>query len=299
MMYPPGETISNLEQLDELIDWLYHNPDAPGPVPSLSPEMKQLYSLWARGQALEHKGQFQAAIELYKRALQYAPAFVNGRFSWARSLQALGRYREALSQLQVITTFFSPHDSSVYVQMALIYRDLGDRHGEIDSYKKALEIEPNNLYSWLNLGLAYRQNGELEASSLAFAQALSRLDGMIHAGKPHQYDPEEDKVCFEAARTEFARGAFEQAEPLFLRVLAVRGQSLELWGDPQHNPTVFYTMLFMARIYMRQGKWAQALEQLELCLAFAPSDPTVSLLSGNARGQGSDPLPLAWIWEEM
>jgi tetratricopeptide (TPR) repeat protein len=298
-MYPPGSTITTLPQLDLLIDWLYQNPDAPGYIPTLSFEMKHLYTIWARGQELEHQGQFQAAIEMYKRALQIAPAFINARFSWARSLQALRQYPEALSQLQVITTFYSPNDSNIYLQMASIQRELGDSAAEISSYEKALSIEPDNIYAWLNLGLARRLVKDLDASSQAFGEAIRCLDNLIRDGQPHQYDPEEDKICFEAARTEFARSAFDEAEPLFKRVMGVRGQSLELWGDPQHNPTVFYTMLFLARIYLRQGKWSLAMEQLERCTAFAPSDPNVGLLTGNARNHGTDPLPATWIWDEM
>ena len=298
-MYPPGSTITTLPQLDLLIDWLYQYPDAPGYIPTLSFEMKHLYTLWARGQELEHQGQFLAAIEVYKRALQIAPAFINARFSWARALQALGKYSEALSQLQVITAFYAPNDSSIYLQIASIQRELGDSAAEILSYEKALSIEPDNIYAWLNLGLARRLAKDLDASSLAFGEAIRCLDNLIQNGSPHQYDPEEDKVCFEAARTEFARGAFDQAALLFQRVMGVRGQSLELWGDPQHNPTVFYTMLFLARVYLRQGKWSLAMEQLEPCMAFAPDDPNVALLVGNARNQGNDPLPMAWIWDEM
>ena len=298
-MYPSGSTVTTIAQLDALIDWLYHNPEAPGNIPALSSEMKQLYTLWAQGQSLESQGNFRSAIELYKRALQYAPGFVNARFSWARSLQALGQFSQALSQLKVITTFYPSQDSDIYIQMALIYRELSDWPGEILAYRSALEIDPHNLYSWLNLGLAYRQTGELEAAGEAFSQAVARLDVMISIGHPHQYDPEEDKICFEAGRTEFARDALDRSELLFRRVLTVRGRNLELWGDPQHNPTVFYTMLFLARINLRRGQWDEALAQLEPCLTFASQDPTVNLLMGNARAQGTDPLPLGWIWDEM
>jgi tetratricopeptide (TPR) repeat protein len=298
-MYPPGATITSLEQLDGLIDWLYHNPDAPGHIPVLSSEMKQLYQLWARGQELEDKGQFEQAIDAYKRALQIAPAFINARFSWARSLQALGKYQEAINQLKVITSFFTTLDSSIYIQMALIYHEIGDRNGEIQAYEKALQIDPYNLYGWLNLGLVCRLAGELESSSQAFTEAVARLDVLIQAGKPHQYDPEEDKVCFEAGRTEFARGEFDRAEALFARVMAVRSKNMELWGDPQHNPTVFYTLLFLARIDLRNDKWNVAKDRLQPCLDFAPDDPTVRLLAGNATAHGSDPLPTSWIWEEM
>jgi cytochrome c-type biogenesis protein CcmH/NrfG len=58
-------------------------------------------------------------------------------------------------------------------------------------------------------------------------------------------------------------------------------------------------MLFLARIYLRQGKWSLAMEQLEAGMAFAPNDPNVALLVGNAHNQGNDPLPMAWIWDEM
>ena len=233
--------------------------------------MKPLYVLWARA-GIGKQGAISGCDRaLQTGALQYAPAFVNGRFSWARALQAMGRFPEALSQLQVITTFFSPHDSSVYVQMALIYREMGDRPEEIRAYEKALNIDPHNLYSWLNLGLACRQAGELEARP-GPGQALSRLDEMIYTGKPHQYDPEEDKVSFEAARTEFARGAFEQASLCFYEYSTSRSKPGVMGRSAAQPDRILYNVILGTYLFA-PGKVDPGAQQLEPCLAFAPNDP--------------------------
>jgi predicted O-linked N-acetylglucosamine transferase (SPINDLY family) len=89
------------------------------------------------GALLGQRGEYDAAIELIRRAILVRPAAANLHITLARNLKAAGKITEAIS-----------------------------------AYRRAVEINPTSTEALNNLGVALRQNGELEESRAAFEKAI-------------------------------------------------------------------------------------------------------------------------------
>jgi tetratricopeptide (TPR) repeat protein len=62
-----------------------------------------------------------------------------------------GRVEEAMAQYRAIIRT-APHDSSnAYNQLGVMYAERGDRKQAIDSWQRALEIDPNNASALANI----------------------------------------------------------------------------------------------------------------------------------------------------
>ena len=48
--------------------------------------------------------------------------------------------------------------------LGIIYKETGNLEGAIESYNNAIEINPNNKEPYFNLGIAYKEIGNLENS---------------------------------------------------------------------------------------------------------------------------------------
>ena len=90
------------------------------------------------GVAQNHKGDSEAAVESYKKALKIKPD-----------------YAEA------------------YNNMGVAQNDKGDSEAAIDSYKKALKIKPDYAEAYNNIGNAAKDQGDIDLASYGFNQAIN------------------------------------------------------------------------------------------------------------------------------
>jgi tetratricopeptide (TPR) repeat protein len=89
------------------------------------------------GLALDEKGQVEAAIPEYERALQIQPAYAEAHNNLGNALRRVGRRQEAIAH-----------------------------------YKKALELVPDQLQFHNNLGTALGENGQLSEAMAHFRKSL-------------------------------------------------------------------------------------------------------------------------------
>jgi len=86
-----------------------------------------------------------------KSALYYDPKKSPARYNLALLYLNTGRVEEAMAQYRAIIRT-APHDSSnAYNQLGVMYAERGDRKQAIDSWQRALEIDPNNASALANI----------------------------------------------------------------------------------------------------------------------------------------------------
>ncbi len=59
-----------------------------------------------------------------------------------------------------------------WLQVAKNHQEQQDFPKAIDAYLKAIELNPQNIEAWVNLGICYRENRKPELSMMAFVRAV-------------------------------------------------------------------------------------------------------------------------------
>lgn len=116
--------------------------------------------------------EYKYALEYFKTAVELEPTSTDALYGVAKSQQELGLYPEALaSYRQLIQTDTSYH-------LALFNQGYIKQfyQNELDSavyfYKSAIEIQPDFVNGWHNLGLTYAMQGRKNMAYKAYKKAL-------------------------------------------------------------------------------------------------------------------------------
>ena len=85
-----------------------------------------------------------------------------------------GKYEEAIEALNdaVKNGTDKYEQSEVYSVLGGCYLELSDYEKAIEAYKTSLEEDSTSVSGWVNLGVAYRQNGDLTDAEDCYIKAL-------------------------------------------------------------------------------------------------------------------------------
>lgn len=112
------------------------------------------------------------ALEYYKTALALEPKSVDAQYGIAYSLQEMQKYNEALAEyrhlLELDQNYYLALFNQGYIKQ--FYQN------EVDSalyfYESALEMEPEFVKAWHNVGLCYKTKGNKTQALKSFSKAL-------------------------------------------------------------------------------------------------------------------------------
>ncbi len=90
----------------------------------------------------------------------------------------IGQHRRALDLLQKA----NPDDPEALAQLGSLYDRKGDAARSIESYERAVKLDPSLVNAAVNLGILYAKQGRLADAARCFADALSRNEGSETAG---------------------------------------------------------------------------------------------------------------------
>jgi len=146
------------------------------------------------------------------RAVEINPANIGLQHACARALIAAGRYSDAYSHYQKMLAIF-PRDTDALVNYGILAAKLGHPEEAIDSWQKAIDINPEDARAHLYLAGAYDQRREI-ASAARHWNAFVTYE-TAHPGDPavprdqvtlatiHLADDEAQLNQNSAARTQF------------------------------------------------------------------------------------------------
>jgi tetratricopeptide (TPR) repeat protein/TolB-like protein len=115
-------------------------------------------------------GQYDAAIDQLKRALDTQPSNDDAHRTYGIVLNMQGKPEEALAELQQAATF-RPHRWINQNELARLYYQQRRLNDAISAYERALEILPNDPRTYLSLGAMYLEMGEAARSLELFEKA--------------------------------------------------------------------------------------------------------------------------------
>jgi len=120
-----------------------------------------------KGNQLYQQSQFDLAEAQYKKALEYEPDNEKAKYNLANTLQKQNKYDEAAKLLDNLAG--SSKDislkSAAYYNQGVAYTKMKNLDASIESYKKALRLNPNDKEARENLEKALLQKKNQQSSS--------------------------------------------------------------------------------------------------------------------------------------
>ena len=120
-----------------------------------------------KGNKLYQQSQFDLAEAQYRKALEYEPDNEKAKYNLANALQRQNKYDEAAKLLEDLGG--SSKDNSIksatYYNQGVAYSKMKNLDASIESYKKALRLNPNDQEARENLEKALLQKKNQQSSS--------------------------------------------------------------------------------------------------------------------------------------
>jgi tetratricopeptide (TPR) repeat protein len=177
----------------------------------------EYYKLFNQAWELGQKGQHQAAVAEWKKALELSPEDFGGNLNLGISLAATGKLDEAILHFQRAAAA-NPEAAEAYTNLGLVLAEQGKLDQAISQYRRALEIDPEYPEALGNLGLAQAAAGRLDQAIGSYRRALEL--------RP-TYTDVHLNLGVALART----GRVEEAIAHFERVVELDPQSAEAYND--------------------------------------------------------------------
>jgi len=222
------------------------------------------------------------------------PGSIRTKIALAAAYDAMERYEDSERVLREAIEMY-PSDMSVYVALARSRRDRGDADGEMDVYREILEREPGHHAALLSLSDAQLKAEDREGA-IATLEEIERLY------------PEDLRSIVRLAFLNYEDREYERAAERFARVVEVTPEETELVfflgiaqrksGQseraretfdriPADNENYADARTQIAALYEREGRYAEALAEIEAAYAAAPSQDLM-LYAATLRAKSGD-----------
>ena len=134
---------------------------------------KEFQSYWSLAELYEKLGREQDAIDVYKSAISVLPTEVYAYIFLAHLYEKQTEYAEAVEMIKRASKLDAYKIVDAYDHLRYVYLLL--RESDIDAYKRAVRLAPNNASYHMVLGMTYLKIGDRE-STIQESTALQALD---------------------------------------------------------------------------------------------------------------------------
>ena len=165
------------------------------------------------GLALDDKGQPEAAIAEYEKALQIQPGYAEAHNDLGNALAGVGRVTEAIAQYRKALELV-PGLPQVHNNLGTALAQSGQPTEAIAHFKKAIEINPEMAGAHLNLAHALLQTGQPDEAIPHLLKAVEIRPNFVDADK-------------QLADLFFQKGRLEDAIAYYRKVLERRPDDAE------------------------------------------------------------------------
>jgi tetratricopeptide (TPR) repeat protein len=129
--------------------------------------------IYGAGVALYDSGEYEKAIEAYKRAIHLNPDFEESYYRLGMAYSSLGRYKEAVEAYNRAVRL-KPDYAAVYENLGHAFSNLAQYEKAIKAFRKAIELAPDNIEPYFALGNAYFNSGKEEEAINTYEAAIQR-----------------------------------------------------------------------------------------------------------------------------
>ena len=210
------------------------------------------------------RGDVQAAIDSYRKAIDLDPGNCDVHFNLGNVLRGLGDLHGALASYRAALQQ-RPNDTDALFNMAGVLRGLGDLKNATKIYQVLVELVPEDPAAHNNLGGVLFRQGRTEAAILCFRRALELMPQFVNA---------HDNLCEALEKT-------RQIDELRQAVMAAEAQC------PPNNKRI---AIRKARLLRQDRKYAEARKVLVNIAKFHPSQPQLNAACWYLMGDICDRL---------
>ena len=157
-----AQTLVRWNQLDEAIE-IYERIVIAAPEDYTS--LLELATLYSR------TNQHESAAQTYGELLEFDTENITYQDGLVSSLQAAGKYDEALELAQSYIQS-DPTVSKHYARLGRLYEVEGNEHAAIANYKKVIELATGDKQTYLKLAKLYFLNEDIDATEMALKNAI-------------------------------------------------------------------------------------------------------------------------------
>ena len=216
------------ERLSEVFPWLTHIGEEGTTLRETLARYRRAKKPLIRGNIFRRGGMPKEAAEQYRRALEINPDERDAQY-----------FLEQVSE--------RPGPSAItYARIASMYERRGLYDRALSEYRKALEIEPDNVKILSNLGNLYHRTGRTEEAIAALKSAVER-------------DPNFFGGHFNLANLYHKEKRYQEAKSEYRKALKIK-------------PDSALALYYLGSLYEKEGRREEALRQYRLALNYAPKD---------------------------
>jgi predicted TPR repeat methyltransferase len=131
-----------------------------------------MYGHYNLGNVLRGKGELDAAIAAYRRAIALKGDFANAHFSLGNALGSKGLLEESITALRRALAL-DPGLRAAYVSLGLALRMVGRIDEAVAVYQQAIAVHPDAVECYCGLGDALIKKGLLQEAADVYRQAIA------------------------------------------------------------------------------------------------------------------------------
>jgi tetratricopeptide (TPR) repeat protein len=210
------------------------------------------------GIVLRERGRHADALGEFRAAAKIDPSFGPARLLAGTSLVALGRAREARTELEVAVRLM-PRETAAHLELAEACQRLDDRLCVVDACSRVVQLAPDDPEHAYRLGAAYLRLAEWSHEQIAKTSPGSARQ---HQALAREYQRQ--------GRSDLAAGALQRAV--------------------KADPALPELHLALARIHLAQGQLEEARRELASELAIVPSSADALALKARTEGGPREPF---------
>jgi len=136
--------------------------------------------LGAAADAHRERGEYDAAVRTYGKALEIDPEDASVYLNLGLALAAQGRANDAETAFQRSIAIDST-SVLAWVNLGISRASHGDHGGAISAYQSASRVNPNDALPWYNLGNLYLRASRTEDAAHAYERAVTLSPGLAEA----------------------------------------------------------------------------------------------------------------------
>ena len=140
---------------------------------TVSQEPADVEQIYQAGVSYYESGDYEKAIEAYKRAIQLNPGSMDFYYHLGMAFSSLGRYKEAV-QAYSSAIRLRPEYAAAYYNLGHAYSNLKQYEKAIRAFQRAIQYEPDHIEAYFALGNAYIDSGKEEKAINTLEAAIQR-----------------------------------------------------------------------------------------------------------------------------
>ena len=209
----------------------------------------------AKAVMLANQEDFGEALRCLDHALRLNPKLAGAHTNRGRMLLALGKDRaaDALQSFKKALKL-NPNDTQALADMSIALRLLGDLDGEFNTLASLIKIEPNNAEIWLRLGAVEFKRGRVEKALMCFDKVL-------------QMDKESVSALLQRALVLAKLEQWNDAIKSAKTATKLDEENVETWR-------------ILGDIYLKAGEHRSAMKSFEKAAKIDPEDAYIPIAMG-------------------